>query len=93
MIVSDLPYGVQHGAVGGKPEELLRRALPAWREALKKGGTVAVSFNAQTLRREKVLKLLEEAGFEAKRGGAHEGFSHWVEQAVTRDIAVGRRKN
>ena len=93
MIVCDLPYGVQHGSVGGKPEELLRRALPAWREALKKGGTVAVSFNAQTLRREKVLRAMEEAGFEAKRGGAHEGFSHWVEQAVTRDIAVGRRTN
>ena len=93
VIACDLPYGVQHGAVGGKPEELLKRALPGWREALKKGGTVALSFNAQTLRREKVLKLLEEAGFEAKRGGAHEGFSHWVEQAVTRDIAVGRRTN
>ena len=93
MIVCDLPYGVQHGAVGGRPEELLQRALPAWREALKKGGTVALSFNAQTLRREKVLRLLEDAGFEAKRGGAHEGFSHWVEQAVTRDIAVGRRQN
>ena len=93
MIVCDLPYGVQHGSVGGKPEELLRRALPAWREALKKGGTVAVSFNAQTLRREKVLRAMEDAGFEAKRGGAYEGFSHWVEQAVTRDIAVCRRTN
>ena len=93
LIVCDLPYGVQHGAVGGRPEELLKRALPAWREALKKGGTVALSFNAQTLRREKVLRLMEDAGFEAKRGGAYDGFSHWVEQAVTRDIAVGRRTN
>ncbi len=93
MIVCDLPYGVQHASVGGRPEELLRCALPAWHEALKRGGTVALSFNAQTLRREKVLRLLEDAGFDAIRGGAHEGFSHWVEQAVTRDIAVGRRTN
>ncbi len=93
LVVCDLPYGVQHGAVGGKSEELLRRALPSWREALKKGGCVALSFNAQTLRREKVLGLLEDAGFCAMRGGAHEGFEHWVEQAVTRDIAVGRRTN
>lgn len=93
MIVCDLPYGVQHSGVGGSPEQVLRSALPGWKEALKKGGTVAVSFNAQTLKREKVLQLMEEAGLEAKRGGAHEGFSHWVEQAVTRDIAVGRRKN
>lgn len=93
MIVCDLPYGVQHSGVGGSPEKLLERALPSWREALKKGGTVAVSFNAQTLRRERVVELLEQSGFEAKRGGAYEGFSHWVEQAVTRDIAVGRRTN
>ena len=93
LIVCDLPYGVQHSAVGGRVEELLVRALPAWREALKKGGTVALSFNAQTLRREKVLRMMEDAGFEVKRGGAYDGFSHWVEQAVTRDIAVGRRIN
>ena len=93
MIVCDLPYGVQHSGVGASPEKLLQKALGAWREALKKGGTVAVSFNAQTLKRERVLEIMEQAGFEAKRGGAHEGFSHWVEQAVTRDIAIGRRTN
>ena len=52
---------------------------------------MAVSFNAQTLKREKVLNLMEEAGLEPKRGGAYEDFSHWVEQAVTRDVAVARR--
>lgn len=93
LIACDLPYGVQHSGVGGSPEKLLEKALPGWREALKKGGTAAVSFNAQTLPRERVLALMEKAGFEAKRGGAYESFSHWVEQAVTRDIAVGRRKN
>lgn len=93
MIVCDLPYGVQHSGVGGSPEKLLEKALSAWREALKKGGTVAVSFNAQTLKRERVLELMEKAGLEVKRGGAYEGFSHWVEQAVTRDIAVARRTN
>ena len=91
IIACDLPYGVQHASLGGSPEKLLARALPGWCAALKKGGTVAVSFNAQTLKREKVLNLMEEAGLEPKRGGAYEGFSHWVEQAVTRDIAVARR--
>ena len=93
MIVCDLPYGVQHSGVGGSPEKLLKQVLPSWREALKKGGTVAVSFNAQTLRTDKVLAMMEEAGLEPQRGGAYDGFSHWVEQAVTRDIAVGRRRN
>ena len=92
MIVCDLPYGVQHGAVGGSPEQLLSKAVPGWLQALKKGGTVAVSFNAQTLKTAKVREILEKAGFEVMQGGAYDGFSHWVEQAVTRDIAVGRKK-
>ena len=93
MIVCDLPYGVQHASVGGRPDQLLKKALPGWKEALKKGGTIAVSFNAQTLKSETVRELMEAAGLEAKRGGAYDGFSHWVEQAVTRDIVVGKRTN
>ncbi|MBQ8507353.1 MAG: hypothetical protein IJ466_08000 [Clostridia bacterium] len=93
MIVCDLPYGVQHASVGASPEKLLRQALPGWKEALKKGGAIALSFNAQSFKTEKVRILLEEAGLEVKRGGAYDGFSHWVEQAVTRDIAVAKRTN
>ena len=93
MIVCDLPYGVQHASVGGNLEKLLARVLPVWRETLKKGGTVVLSFNAQTMKTEKVRNLMEDAGLEVRRGGAADGFSHWVEQAVTRDIAVGRRTN
>lgn len=93
MIVCDLPYGVQHAGVGGSVETLLRSSLPVWRETLKKGGTVALSFNAQTLKRDSVRAMLADAGFEVKSGGAYDEFSHWVEQAVTRDIAVARRTN
>lgn len=91
MIVCDLPYGVQHASLGGSIEGLLARALPEWCAALKKGGTVALSFNALTLKTERVLDLMEAAGLEPMRGGAYADFSHWVEQAVTRDIAVARR--
>ena len=93
LLVCDLPYGVQHASTDGGAEKLLARALPAWREALKKGGVAALSFNAQTLPRRRVQEIMESAGLEVCRGGAFDGFAHWVEQAVTRDIAVGRRKN
>jgi len=96
MIVCDLPYGVQHSPQGGKGEKgglegLLAKALPGWRESLKMGGTVAVSFNAQNIKLETVRSVMEEAGFEVLSGGAYDSFAHWVEQAVTRDIAVCRR--
>lgn len=92
LIVCDLPYGVQHASKGGSLEHLLADVLPGWREALLPGGAVAVSFNAQTLRRTNLWSLMADAGMQPLEGGAYDQFSHWVEQAVTRDIAVCRRK-
>ena len=100
LIACDLPYGVRHDAQlarGPKPkgnwlEALLEKALPGWSAALKPGGTIALSFNAQNLRLERLRALMEQAGLEVLRGGPYEGFSHWVEQAITRDVAVCRKK-
>lgn len=92
MIVCDLPYGVQHLSSGGNLETLLAKMLRGWREALKPGGTAAISFNAQTLKPDTVLNLMESAGLEPLRDEPYRQFSHWVEQAVTRDVAVARRK-
>ena len=91
MIVADLPYGVQHSA-GMPPEALLDRVLSGWREALCPGGSVAISFNSQTLPLDRVRGAMARAGFHPFSGGAYDAFSHWVEQAVTRDVAVAVRK-
>ncbi len=87
LLCADLPYGVQHGS--NMPlEALLRLALPAWAETLKRGAALALSFNAQTLPARKVRALLAGAGLRVLEGGPYDRFEHWVEQAVTRDIAV-----
>lgn len=94
LIVSDLPYGIQHAPVDGrKPEpftSLMARALPAWRQILKHGGAMALSFNTYTLPREKLLALCEQAGFEPLNEPPYHDFSHFVEQAVVRDVVVAR---
>lgn len=95
MIVCDLPYGVQHGphdTVKGGLEGLMAKVLPGWRDALKPGGTIAVSYNAQTFKTERIRQMMTDAGLEVLEGGAYDHFDHWVEQAVTRDIAVARKK-
>ena len=90
ILCADLPYGVQHGA--NMPlEALLRLALPAWAETLRHGAAIAVSFNAQTLPTHKVRALFAEAGLRVLEGGPYDHLSHWVEQAVTRDVAVAVR--
>lgn len=96
LLVADLPYGVQHAPATGSGrvqpmEALMREALPTWREALKPGGTVAISFNTFVTPRKKVGAWLEEAGFVPCGGGPYGRMEHWVEQAVNRDVVVGKK--
>lgn len=95
LIVSDLPYGVQHapkenGGMSALPR-LLKRVAPGCVKALKPGGAVAFSFNLNTLRRKEVEQVLAEAGLEVLTEGPFADFSHWVEQAVDRDVVVARK--
>ena len=95
LIVSDLPYGVQHAPKenGGMSAlgRLVARVAPGCVKALKKGGALAFSFNLNTLRRKEVEKILSEAGLEVLAQPPYDDFSHWVEQAVDRDVVIARK--
>ena len=95
VIVGDLPYGVQHAPQAGRKAEsflqLLERALPAWRNALRPGGAMALSYNVLTLPREKLAAAIEKAGFTVMTGGVYDQFEHFVEQAVRRDVILAVR--
>ncbi len=96
LIASDLPYGVQHAPKekGGLSTlgKLVSRAAPGCLRALKPGGALAFSFNLNTLRRKEVGQVLENAGFHVLSEGPYADFSHWVEQAVERDIVIARKE-
>ncbi|MBQ8202295.1 MAG: hypothetical protein IJZ74_11085 [Clostridia bacterium] len=95
LIVSDLPYGVQHAPQEGRRTEsftqLMKRVLPSWHAALKPGGALALSFNTLTLKKSALIELLTEAGFTPLTEAPYDDFQHFVEQAVTRDFVVARR--
>ena len=92
LIVSDLPYGVQHAARdkrGIAPmETLMEGCFPAFRRALKAGGAAALSFNTYTLKRNAVIQAMEHAGLKPLTTPPFNDFSHWVEQAVNRDMVI-----
>lgn len=94
ILVADLPYGIQHAPQDGrKPESfigLMKRALPAWKKALKADGAIALSFNTLTLKREKLTELVTEAGFLPMEEKPYGPIPHFVEQAVTRDVLIAR---
>lgn len=95
LIVSDLPYGVQHAPQEGRRTEtftqVMKRALPSWHAALRPGGAIALSFNVLTLKKDTLAQLLLEAGFTPLLEAPYDDFQHFVETAVTRDFIVARR--
>ena len=96
-IVTDAPYGVQHGSrsaagLGRRPLELLGEALPGWVRLLRPGGAVGIAINVRTCPREDALALLRDADLEPRDTEAYRGFEHRVDQAILRDLVVGVRR-
>ena len=94
IVAADLPYGVQHGPGGKRQslEDMLYGVLPVWVDLMHTGGAMALSFNVNTLKPEMVRGMMAEVGLDVMDGPAYEGLEHWVEQAITRDVAVAVRR-
>lgn len=96
-IVTDAPYGIQHGSRGRDaaltraPLQLLAQAVPGWVRLLRPGGTVGISWNTLVCRREDVAEILAGAGLEVLESAGYDGFRHRVDQAIVRDLIVARR--
>ena len=97
VIVTDAPYGVAHRSAqegsprDRRPQELLAAALPGWVELLRRGGALGLSFNTHVIGRDEVAALLAGAGLSVASSPAYQGFSHWVDQGITRDLLVARK--
>ncbi len=93
-VVADLPYGVQHASRARPdsrtrhPEALLDAALDGWIGAMKPGAAMGVSWNAKVVARADLVGLLARHGLAVCTGDAYEQFSHRVDHAITRDLAV-----
>ncbi|WP_068312160.1 TRM11 family SAM-dependent methyltransferase [Polycladidibacter hongkongensis] len=102
MIVSDLPYGVQHGSktaakatpakgtITRRPDELLAEALPGWVRAMKPGASLVISFNAFTLKTDRAAELCTQAGLQVLTEAPFAGYAHRVDQSINRDLVVAR---
>lgn len=95
LIVGDLPYGVQHAPHEGHGmatlETLLKKAMPAYARALLPGGAIAIAFNTYTLPKETLVREMTVSGLVPLIQTPFNDFSHWVEQAVNRDMVVAQK--
>ena len=86
LLVTDVPYGVQH--MGGKdarsPLETLRRAAPAWAQCLAPGGVMAIAFNANIPKRAELIDAFE--GLDVMELDV----SHRMSEAILRDVLLLR---
>ncbi|MFC4115852.1 TRM11 family SAM-dependent methyltransferase [Nonomuraea zeae] len=93
VLVTDAPYGVQHGSKGGtglsrSPLELLRKAVPVWAELLRPDGAMGIAWNTYGGKSAELAEILRAAGLEVLD---YPDFEHWVDQAIVRDIIVARK--
>jgi hypothetical protein len=96
VLVTDLPYGVQHGSrqqsvLSRSPLKLLAEAVGPWSKLVRPGGAVGISWNTYGGSREQLAEILAGAGFEPLGDPSYLGFEHRVDQAITRDLIVARR--
>lgn len=94
VIVTDTPYGVQHGSHGDRlarsPLDLLGRALPQWQRLLRTGGAVGLSYNRHVAPRDELVALLTANGL-TPVDGPPEDFRHRVDASIDRDLIVARK--
>jgi SAM-dependent methyltransferase len=98
VIVTDAPYGVQHGShrvgdasLARSPRDLLAAAVPVWTRVLRPGGAMGISWNTNVTRREELVDILDRAGLEVRDDEPLAGFAHRVDQAIVRDLVVARK--
>ena len=97
VVVTDAPYGVQHGSRSGgalqrSPLDLLAAAVPGWATVLRPGGAMGIAVNLRTSPRRDICGLLADAGLDPVDTPAYRGFEHRVDQAIQRDVVVARKR-
>ena len=90
LIISDLPYGIQHFTTNQtrNPLTVLRACAKGWVESLKPGGVMVLAFNRNIPKRKDLLAVFTEHGLEALAFTA----PHQMSESILRDIVVFRHK-
>src|SRR5664280_164001 len=94
VVVTDTPYGVQHGSQGDRlarsPVDLLAAALPGWARLLRTGGAIGMAYNRHVADPIALEDLLSRNGFHVVDPAGPDGFRHRVDQSIDRDLVVAR---
>lgn len=89
LIISDIPYGVQHISSGGtrNPIQIIDESISSWDEVLCTGGVIVLSFNRNLPKRKSLLEVF------ARKGYRDVDFSipHRMSESIVRDVVIFER--
>ncbi len=88
-IVTDLPYGIQHG---GQIAELIASAVPVWASLVLPGGAIVMSWDSSRFSRTQMIRLLKDnVKINIREGGIYENMAHRVDRVIKeRDVIVAK---
>ncbi len=89
LIVTDLPYGIQHH---GQLSPLLTKALPVWSSILMPKGALVMAWESKRFSRDHMIQLIEaESRFTVLNDPPYDGLAHRVDRVIKeRDIIVAK---
>ncbi len=86
LIVTDLPYGIQHR---GELAQLIGNALPVWASWLAPGGAIAMAWDSTRFPRTDMLAVLAGCGLNALNHAPYDQLAHRVDRVIKqRDVVV-----
>lgn len=86
LLVSDLPYGVQHSTTKKtrNPLAVIEQSVESWKSCLKKGGAIVLAFNNYLPKRAALMAVFEQAGFVTQAYSA----AHRMSESIVRDVVI-----
>lgn len=86
LIVADLPYGIQHQ---GALVTLLKECIPGWASMLRKGGAIALAWDATRFSAAEMHELLRETSdLQILNEPPYDGLEHRVDRVIKRRDVV-----
>jgi hypothetical protein len=89
LIVTDLPYGIQHH---GELTSLLTQALPIWTELLPPSGSLVMAWESTRFPRDEMIETIESsAPLTVLNEPPYDALAHRVDRVIKRrDVVVAR---
>jgi hypothetical protein len=89
LIISDIPYGIQHFTTSKtrNPLAVLEECAQGWSEVLKKKGVVVLAFNSYIPKRAELIAAFTRHNLEALAFSA----PHRMSESIVRDIVIFKK--